>query len=481
MIRTFSKIIVIVIFCFLDLQLANNIFTFAQNKSASLFLSPSSGSYEQGSTFSVTVAVNSAQEAINAAEANLKFNPSLIRVRSISKANSIFAFWPEEPNFSNQDGIIKFVGGSPTSYKGNFGRIITITFEAVQEGTAQISFTSGKILAADGLGTDITGSLLSASYTITKASITKPTKPISQILPPAPKITSPSHPDQNKWYQNNSPLFSWDLPEGVNAIRLGINTNPNASPANIYQPPIAERKVENLEDGIWYFSAQFRNEAGWGPIARFKVQIDSTPPDPFDARIDNGGDPTNSNPTLYFEANDKTSGIDRYEIISDEKVIANLKPEEIKEGWKTFTLSPGEYNWKIKAYDKAGNSSFSISELKFSVKATQESRAELSWNRIILYLIILLIILIILGIIAIIKLWQKVNKVEKDREKDLPEESISIQQKQSEALKVLKEKVKEQVEYLQEKQDLSRSEIKILNALKEALSEAETKESQSEK
>ncbi len=105
---------------FLPLVIISLFFAFtyvkAQTKSASLFLLPSSGSYKVGSNFSITLAVNSPTESINAAEALLKFDPSIIQVRNISNAGSIFKYWPEEPTFSNSAGTIKFVGGSPKDY-----------------------------------------------------------------------------------------------------------------------------------------------------------------------------------------------------------------------------------------------------------------------------------------------------------------------------------------------------------------------------
>ena len=79
---------------------------------ASFYLSPSTGTYAVGDTFSVTVRLNSGGESINAAEGELTFDPNAILVVGISKANSIFSLWTTDPTFSNSEGKIVF-GGAP--------------------------------------------------------------------------------------------------------------------------------------------------------------------------------------------------------------------------------------------------------------------------------------------------------------------------------------------------------------------------------
>ncbi len=525
----------------------------AQTKSASLFLSPSSGNYKVGGTFSITLAVNSPAESINAAEALLKFDPSIIKVTSISKTGSIFEYWPEDPikNYSNTAGTIKFVGGAPTAYQGSFGRIFTITFQALKEGTASITFESGRVvMAGEVFDTKLTG----GTYTITSAEITP--SPPALGTPSAPKISSPTHSDPEKWYSNNSPVFTWQVPENITAVRLLIGKRADAVPNVVYEPPISEKKTENLEDGIWYFSAQFKNEVGWGQIGRFKVQIDTTPPQDFEVRMDNEGDSTNPTPIFYFETKDETSGIDFYEIILNNQSFVKVKPDEAKNGWRISPLTPGDYSLIVKAFDKAQNSAQSKNTLTFSIqpiplevekipskiseketleikgktlaettvkiyiekekenpvirevksdqngnfefreilkrgkyfiylqaqdkrgalsKMTDKHSLEVVAERLTLYLTIILIILIIIGILIIFWLWWRIKK---EKEKSKKEEVKKKEDPKEIALKILKEKVQEQIKYLEEKVDLSRSETRLLNALKEALKSAEEQSKQ---
>jgi len=47
---------------------------------ASLYLSPNSGTFEVGSTFDVSILVNTGQKNINTIQADLKFDPKKIQV-----------------------------------------------------------------------------------------------------------------------------------------------------------------------------------------------------------------------------------------------------------------------------------------------------------------------------------------------------------------------------------------------------------------
>ena len=66
---------------------------------ADLVISPSSGSYSAGQTFTATVRAVPGGDSINAVEATLSFDPSLLSVVSVSKTGSAFSLWTTEPTF----------------------------------------------------------------------------------------------------------------------------------------------------------------------------------------------------------------------------------------------------------------------------------------------------------------------------------------------------------------------------------------------
>jgi len=129
------------------------VFTVAQAASASLYLTPSSGTRNVGAKFSVGVNVNTGGAPINAAQGVISYDSKVLKVISVSKGN-VFSLWTTNPQASG--GSIKFGGGIPhPGYKGSAGRIITIRFQALKVGSGGVRFTSGYVLANDGKGTNI--------------------------------------------------------------------------------------------------------------------------------------------------------------------------------------------------------------------------------------------------------------------------------------------------------------------------------------
>src|SRR4030042_2288349 len=139
--RNFYSVLAILIFSFF--------FVFpGMAEGASLYLSPSTGNYTVGNTFSVQLKVNTGGVAINAADGTLVFDPDKLEITSISKSDSVFSLWVQDPVFSNSLGTITFAGGKPSpGYSGASGTVITVTLKARIAGTANLTFASGSVLA----------------------------------------------------------------------------------------------------------------------------------------------------------------------------------------------------------------------------------------------------------------------------------------------------------------------------------------------
>jgi len=344
----------------------------AEAGSASLYLSPSSGTHNVGSTFSVAVKVNSGGVAINTAGGTINFNSAQLNVVSVSKSGSIFTIWAEELSFSNSAGNITFGGGSPKAFTGTAGTIFTITFRAKTEGSASVSFASGLVIAADGQATNILSDMKGGTYTLKTAESLPPaeetpTQPSPTEKLAAPVVSSPTHSDQEKWYSNNDPEFTWQLPPGITKISYAIDKKPLTNPGFVAESLVTEATFSNLEDGIWYFHINFKNAAGWGDLTHRKVLVDTVPPEPFVIKVDNGEDPTNPSPVLSFEAKDALSGIEYYEIKVDDGEPAAAAAAAIKENpYKPSPQAPGEHTIVVKAFDRAGN--FTSASIKAKIE-----------------------------------------------------------------------------------------------------------------
>ena len=161
----------------------------AMTYAATLNVSPKSGTYHVGETFSVAVSTSS-PAAMNAASGTLNFSTNTMQLLSVSKAASIFSFWVQEPSFSNQAGTASFEGVVlPPGFTGNLGKLITYTFKVKKVGTGTVKLTNGTVLADDGNGTELFTGANSGTYTFTPAVVATPVAPVvATTAPVAPAL-----------------------------------------------------------------------------------------------------------------------------------------------------------------------------------------------------------------------------------------------------------------------------------------------------
>lgn len=334
----------------------------AQAASARLFVTPGSGTFTVGKNFSVVIRM-ATDQAANAAEGTLSFDPAYLQVQSLSGNGSIFNLNVQQPEFSNSAGTVRFAGVilNP-GFTGASGNLLTITFRPVAKGTTAVSFSSGAILANDGKGTNITAGLSGATYTIGDAVATpKPSEPQAStpVAPSSllPDVTSPTHPDQTIWYANNDPEFKWPLAQGVDGVSYLTSAKKDANPGNESDGVASSVKFTDVSDGASYFHIKFRTKAGWGPIAHFGFNVDTGLPEPFKITRLDETDTTNPNPILSFTTTDAASGILRYAMkIGDGDWFAvDGAPTDFP--FKMPHQSPGTRVVIVEAIDRAGNSS----------------------------------------------------------------------------------------------------------------------------
>lgn len=161
-------------------------------KAASLYLSPSVATYGVGETFQISMFVSSADQAMNACEASVKFPNDILEIISVSTKNSIFSLMVESPSFSNANGSAGFSGiVLNPGYTGKNGRLVTLNFRAKALGKATVSIGSANVLANDGSGTSILTSRGSGTYTIIEVKKPVETKPATKPAVTTKPVTPP--------------------------------------------------------------------------------------------------------------------------------------------------------------------------------------------------------------------------------------------------------------------------------------------------
>ena len=321
----------------------------AEGASASLYLSPKTGTFFLGSTFDVSVFVNTEGNSINAVQADLKFPPELLQVISPTTGNSFISIWADQPFYSNKEGIIRFKGGVPApGINTSSGLVSTISFRVKRHGTANISFLeSSKVFLSDGKGTDILKTFARGNYTL--------------IIPPpeGPKISSLTHPCLTCWYKDNNPSFYWEKEPGVTEFSYSLDQDPQGIPDNISEGSQSSVAFNNVRDGICYFHLKAKKNNIYGGVSHYPVQIDTSPPKNFTVNIERIGGMTGLRFFAYFSTTDLLSKIDHYEIstvdLSDPQASANPFFMEAVSPCQIPFESHGKYAVLVKAYDKASN------------------------------------------------------------------------------------------------------------------------------
>jgi hypothetical protein len=394
---------------------------------ASFYLSPNNGTFFVGSTFDVSVFVNTNGNDINAVRVNLKFDPKMLQIAGPTTGRSFISVWVAQPSYSNIAGTASFQGGVPApGINTSAGLVSTITFRAIAPGETSIYFSdSSKILLNDGQGTNILDSMGRGVYDL-------------KIPPPeGPIVYSPTHPDQNKWYKNNNPSFSWEKSEGITDFSYSIDNDFAGNPDNISEGDQTSISYSDLSDGIWYFHIKARKGNSWGGITTYAVQIDSTPPAKFTVDFEpklKSPVTTSREPIVSFITTDALSGIDHYELKVVDFNSANAGNAgfftEISSPYKIPSLSTGENQIIVRAFDKAGN--WQDSTQKFEVIPSEKifytTRNGLNIWMIffpwwVIILLIILLILIILGVVLLVVVQQKKLEEQKKNLKELREKT----------------------------------------------------------
>ncbi len=321
---------------------------------ASIYLGPASGTFTVGSTFTVSVYLNTGGQSVNAVEINLKFPVDKLQVVSPTAGKSLIQIWVNQPSYSNSEGTLRYQGAIPTpGINTEAGLISTVTFRVKDTGTATIRILdSSRVLLNDGRGTDFLSQTTNGVYSL--------------VLPPpaGPIVTSPTNPDQNKWYGNKNVVLKWEAAPGTTGFSYILNSSPIDYPDDISEGLKTYVAYNNLADGIYYFHIKSLREGSWGGVTNFGLKIDNTPPAAFDIEMSPSDSTTNRKPLISFDTTDQSSGIDHFElkIISLDKPASGTGASSDSTPFFIEAVSPyaqelelGRYDVVIRAFDQAGN------------------------------------------------------------------------------------------------------------------------------
>ena len=330
---------------------------------ADLAISPSSSTVIVGKPFTLTLTLKNNDTAINAVSGEISFPPDMLSVSSLSETDSILKLWADDPHYSNDAGTVQFEGVIMNpGFSGSGGTVLSVTFMPKKTGNADISYTTGSVLANDGKGTSVLGTLGASHLVIATSaqsfspSASSPSPSSTPLTPAASSVSSNTHPDPNKWYDQPNATFSWNVPSDVTAVRLLADTSPSSVPTHLHTTPISTIDVPDNADGVHYFHLQFKNAHGWGAVSHFRYQVDTTPPAPFTVTFPQGDSTDNPEPQISFVTTDTPSGVDHYEIKVGDAPLLTYVPDGSGSAYTLPIQEAGKHTVIVRALDKAGNS-----------------------------------------------------------------------------------------------------------------------------
>lgn len=320
---------------------------------ATLSLTPSSGTFVVGSTFDVSLVLDTNGVDTNAIAAFLKFPPDKLQVISSSAGKSAIDLWSVPPRFNNQSGTIELQGIIASGLNATDALITTITFRVRSTGSTIVEVAdNSRVLQHDGNGTDFLQHQEHGIYLL-------------RLPPPAgPIVVSETHPDQERWYKDSNISFVWSLPGGDTAQSgsYTLNAIPVDIPDNISEGSDQSVVYQQVSEGTKYFHIKALRSGVWGGTTHFALNIDTTQPAEFPIEVTPGARTNEKQPTVRFLTTDTLSGIDHYELkvvsLSAHKGI--LSPDqplfiEVSSPFVLPKLEKGKYDVLVRAYDKAGN------------------------------------------------------------------------------------------------------------------------------
>ncbi len=315
---------------------------------ATIFFSSRSGSFQEGSTFEIPVYINTHGRSVNTLDIRLKYDPKKLAILQPSGSKSIIGIWVEPPNYSNTEGTLKLTGVIPGGINTESGLITTITFKAVALGDARVSVAeTTEVLANDGYGTPVQINFDTAVYSVVAKA------------PEGVKVFSETHPFQDTYYKNDTPVISWEKPADVSSFSYEVDDKPFTVPDTVEDTQDTTISLPHVKEGLTYFHIRASKKGVWGGTTHFLIRVDTVPPAEFTPKVELYSEQFKENKAmLSFFTTDALSGVDHYEVaVLDKSDTEDVSPlfVETQSPYQLPTQSSGNIRAIVRVFDAAGN------------------------------------------------------------------------------------------------------------------------------
>ncbi len=340
---------------------------------ATMSIAPPVGTFHVYEDVTLRILLSSDGQEVKAVGARLTYNPDELTVTHVITEGSLISSWVQIPIVDAVVGEISFEGWFATSTILEKQTILTIRVRPEVVGEVVMRFESGStIVASNGAGSNILTGFSSGKFRIKPEELniaevevdgggsgaaTSPS--LGEVLglatvTPSLILTSKTHPDQDAWYSASSSVFEIQYPVEAEAIYLGYDKRASGLPSVRYAPPIREKIIASLEDGVSYFHASVDTDKGF-EVAHYRLQVDRRKPTDVTFVELQRADIADPNCTFLVGAKDFPSGIATYSF------SVNDGPEDVwrddgTHRYKFRAQAQGVHKIAMTVFDKAGNS-----------------------------------------------------------------------------------------------------------------------------
>ena len=306
-------------------------------------IQPEFGIYDLNFEQRFSVMVDTGDESVNAVQIQLLFDPKRVEIKSLETSSSSCSYVIE----NKIDSIKGKADLSCVMIKtdGEQGTLPIADIIVVPKQTGNFTFSfdeeNTKVLASDGLGTNVLRMSQSSSYQVINFNpkLSTSTKPFV--------VFSPTHPNQSRWYNLSTASFVWfGKPNAV--YRYTFDSSPDTVPSNTYTTKDTKIDVPIPGDGVFYFHLQL---ASGGPVTHYRLQSDETPPSIVSIHLSQDNIKEGDVVRFSFEAKDVGSGIQQnyYVDLGNHLFLPTGSQLYIP------FLEPGDQKVTLRVYDLANN------------------------------------------------------------------------------------------------------------------------------
>lgn len=308
---------------------------------ATLSLSPSTQSVNQGSNFTVQIRENSGTEPINAVQANLSYDTAKLTFVSIDNIDDGISSFDLEFEKVGGGGSIKIARASTTPKTG-VQVVAVVTFTAkISPGLTNVSFTTGSMVVRSTDHTDILGGTTGGTYTIIDP-------------PPTVNITSPAAGSVIKGAVAVSAGASDDV--GVTKVQFFDGTT-QIGADDTTAPYSVSWNTVGVSNGSHNLTAKAYD--GGGNVTTspaISVTVDNQAPT-TNITAPAAGSYLRGTMTVSANATDTHSSVSKVQFFVDgaTQIGSDDTTAPYSVSWNTTTFSNGSHSLTAKATDTAGN------------------------------------------------------------------------------------------------------------------------------